>query len=72
MQYKGKLFGKVGREYFPLILNSDEVDAMQNKLAVADEIIKNISTEPTTSGSLFKPLCGYEKWNELTKKYFEE
>lgn len=28
MQYKGKLYGKVGREYIPLVMNSDEVDEL--------------------------------------------
>ena len=29
MKYSGKLYGKVGKTYIPLILTSEEVDAME-------------------------------------------
>lgn len=31
MQYKGKLYGKVGNGYFPLSLTADEVDDMDER-----------------------------------------
>jgi hypothetical protein len=36
MKYTGKLFGKVGKTYIPLILTSDEVDAMERDKARID------------------------------------
>lgn len=29
MEYKGKLYGRLGMQYFELNLNSDDVDALQ-------------------------------------------
>jgi hypothetical protein len=36
MKYTGKLFGKVGKTYIPLILTSDEVDTMERDKARID------------------------------------
>lgn len=36
MQYSGKLYGKVGRKYIPLVLTSEEVDAMERDKARID------------------------------------
>lgn len=51
MEYKGKLYGKIGRRYIPLILTSEEVDAMaeqikqlQEKLAGANNDQFEVST----------------------------
>lgn len=32
MNYTGKLYGKVGRTYIPLVMTSDDVDDMEKKL----------------------------------------
>lgn len=32
MNYSGKLYGKVGRQHIPLILTSEDVDAMEAAL----------------------------------------
>jgi hypothetical protein len=36
MKYTGKLFGKVGKTYIPLILTSEEVDEMERDKARLD------------------------------------
>jgi len=33
MQYEGKLYGKVGRKYFPLEMDSADVDVLKRALA---------------------------------------
>jgi hypothetical protein len=37
MNYTGKLYGKFGKTYFPLILTSEDVDRMERELAEARE-----------------------------------
>lgn len=32
MEYSGKLYGKVGQTYFPLVLTTNDVDSMQEQL----------------------------------------
>lgn len=39
MEYKGKLYGKVAGEYFPLYKTADEVDAMEKQIEDRDRII---------------------------------
>lgn len=70
MNYKGKLYGRVGKTYFPLLDTSEEVDNLKIKLNIADQIIKNIHLSPTMNGSVFSPKCGYKKWNDLFEQYF--
>lgn len=65
MEYKGKLYGKVGKIYIPLTMTSEQVYKLKN-------IIDFISFEPTTNGSVFKPKCGYKKFHELLTNYYEE
>lgn len=36
MKYTGKLYGKMGRKYIPLILTSEDVDAMERDKARLD------------------------------------
>ena len=33
MEYSGKLYGKVGGEYFPLMETTEDVDALKNRIA---------------------------------------
>lgn len=40
MTYEGKLYGKVGKVYIPLVLTSEDVDKMQNHLEVLIAEIK--------------------------------
>ena len=34
MEYKGKLYGKVGKHYFPLVMDSDDVDKLKTELSL--------------------------------------
>lgn len=65
MEYKGKLYGKVGNMYIPLTETSEYVDRLK-------ELVSNIGFEPTMNGSVFKPRCGYKKFHELLNELNEE
>jgi hypothetical protein len=42
MEYKGKLYGKVGKSYFPLVLTTEDIDTMELELkALREEVNKN-------------------------------
>lgn len=32
MEYKGKLYGKVGNTYFPLLKTTDDIEALENEI----------------------------------------
>jgi hypothetical protein len=64
MEYKGKLYGKVGKSYMPLVESSHDIDLLKN-------IVDSIAFEPTMDGSVFKPKCGYHKFHELLNEYYE-
>ena len=66
MEYKGKLYGKVGKSYFPLVLTTKDVDAMEqellklrkevNKNCNAPDVSKSLKCDCKHSGS-----CRYEE-----------
>lgn len=60
MEYKGKLYGKIGMQYFELNLNSDDVDALQaENERLRDAIkaaIKEAESEPDSNDGLFLAL----------------
>lgn len=43
MEYKGKLYGKVGKNYIPLIHTSDDVDKMEKDIIEKDKKIDEIT-----------------------------
>ena len=45
MNYSGKLYGKVGKTYIPLVLTSEDVDRMKPELAEAREQIGTYQLE---------------------------
>ncbi len=40
MEYKGKLYGKVGKTYFPLLKTASEVDKLEKENAEMLEMLK--------------------------------
>ena len=49
MEYEGKLYGKVGKSYFPLEVSTEDVDGLKNnnellkqKLQVAEKALNGI------------------------------
>ena len=40
MEYQGKLYGKVGKSYFPLEATSEDFDNLQNKLKEYEEKLR--------------------------------
>ena len=49
MEYKGKLYGKIGKSYIPLLSTTDDVDAMEAnikqlklKLSIAEKALNGI------------------------------
>jgi hypothetical protein len=45
MKYSGKLFGKVGREYIPLVMTADEVDALESRVTELEGAIREALPE---------------------------
>ena len=45
MEYKGKLYGKVGKSYFPLEATSEDFDNLQNKVKEYEEKLRWIPVE---------------------------
>ena len=45
MEYKGKLYGKIGRKYVPLKLTSDDCDRMQDQLHSARYMLEETTPE---------------------------
>ena len=43
MNYSGKLYGKVGKTYIPLVLTSEDVDKMERELAEANRHIARLN-----------------------------
>jgi hypothetical protein len=44
MEYKGKLYGKSGDVYFPMVMTSDDVDKLEHdKKALADNLKNSVS-----------------------------
>jgi hypothetical protein len=74
MKYEGKLYGKVGNHYFPLLLTSNDVDSMEmelNELRKKQEIIaepqqQSLSTQhqPVTDSNVMTAEEWLEKFNE--------
>lgn len=65
MEYKGKLYGKVGKNYIPLMETTDDVDRLK-------AIVDSISFEPNVNGSVFKPKCGYKQFQELLNAHYSK
>lgn len=42
MEYKGKLFGKVGESLFPLIETTEDIDILKQKLKNAEAALRDI------------------------------
>ena len=42
MQYRGKLYGKIGRRQIPLTMTSDDVDAMEAHLKRITQSLQNV------------------------------
>lgn len=40
MEYKGKLYGKVGNSYFPLLATSDDFDKLKAKEKTFDKMLE--------------------------------
>ena len=43
MEYKGKLYGKVGNQYFPMIDTTMDVDALREKIKELEKQINDLS-----------------------------
>ena len=39
MEYKGKLYGKVGDNYIPLEATTDDIEKMQDAIEIADKLV---------------------------------
>ncbi len=47
MEYKGKLYGKVGKSYFPLSASTDEVEQMQEVINFLQWVLRKIDKGDT-------------------------
>jgi hypothetical protein len=56
MEYKGKLYGKVHKSYFPLEATTDEWDAMVNRISELEAENQSLR-QPPVIGSVC-PDCG--------------
>lgn len=60
MQYKGKLYGKVGKKYFDLDKTADDFDDMEKELAYLKQVlhgIYNLCDEDNESHVLIQDLA---------------
>ncbi len=46
MEYSGKLYGKVGDQYFPLIETTEDVDALKKQIAELEAETKQLRLAP--------------------------
>lgn len=63
MKYKGPLFGKIGKSYFPLIETSEDFDKLKEKnesLLDAIEYAQNVL-------STYKSNRAFKAWKKLEK-----
>lgn len=69
MNYKGPLYGKIGRRYIPLTLTSDDVDEMSNEirdLKVDREIfLDRAQKAETRTSALLRVELLNEPWHEI-------
>ena len=66
MKYEGKLYGKIGRKYIPLKIDSKEVDRLERIVEALGGII------PESSGVAGWHLNGnVADWEEILPEYFE-
>jgi hypothetical protein len=51
MEYKGKLYGKVGSTYFPLLNTTEDWDNLENKVNELQEVVNKNCNIPDVSKS---------------------
>jgi hypothetical protein len=56
MEYKGKLFGKVGKTYFPLELTTTDVEKLQEESAQWNLYAKSVDEQIVDRNSLIDKL----------------
>jgi hypothetical protein len=73
MEYKGKLYGKVHKSYFPLEATTDEWDAMVNRISEL-EAENQALRQPPVSGELadFAQFLNDEYSIEIHERIIDE
>lgn len=78
MEYKGKLYGKVDKNYFPLIKTTDDFEALENenqtRLNIID-FVKEFHHKFNAPVLPFPQLIDYERWSlrlSLINEEFKE
>jgi len=69
MEYKGKLYGKVGKHYFPLVMTSDDVDEL---LAIRDRKPSIPTREMPSDEEINKFVKSFGNYYMDTKNTFEQ
>ena len=60
MKYKGKLYGKMGNTYFPLLHTTDDWEQLENKVKELESVVNHIA-------SVSKRLWTFDCWDRHGK-----
>lgn len=58
MQYSGKLYGKIGRKYIPLVLTSDDVENLQQECCQLKNTVSKATEWSLLSDAEMRLRCG--------------
>lgn len=53
MEYSGKLYGKIGKSYLPLVMESTDIDDLKEALRLAQKVINSVKCEPYMDGNKY-------------------